>query len=318
MAGKKQSKKQQKIATGIFIVLLLASLMITAAPKLNLPFVPTWDDLYSTAGLRSNIDAAKKPLSVHFIDVGQGDCIFIKAKQGNVLIDSGERGNSDTIIQYLHNLNVEKLDYIVTTHPDSDHIGSMPEVIEAFPVSHVIMPYLKKENIPTTKIFEKLVAAIDKSGAEVIAAKAGAQYNIGDVTMTVLGPVKSDDEMNNMSVVLKIEYGKTAFLFTGDAQTEEEKDIMNYGGNLKADVLKAGHHGSKNSSGIEFLNAVKPQIVIISVGRDNSYKLPNEEALERFQQIRAEVFRTDQCGTIVIGSDGKTLTKYYENMEDFS
>jgi len=315
---------KRKISTKLKITELISiclavflCLFISIAPSLNLPFnVPTWSELFSETGLRSNSDAKDQPFSVHFIDVGQGDCIFIKAKNGNILIDAGKPGNSETIIRYLRNYNVSKLDYVIITHPDSDHIGSMPEVIDAFDVSNIIMSRIKKENLPTTKLFEKLLLTIKASNAKVYAANSGDKYVLGDTTMTVLGPVTQDAELNNMSVVVRIVFGKTSFLMTGDAEFKEENGIIQkYDTLLKSDVLKAGHHGSKSSSSAAFLNKVMPQVVIISCGKNNPYGHPNIEALDRFSAIGAEVYRTDKVGTIVIGSNGTTLTTYFENKE---
>jgi beta-lactamase superfamily II metal-dependent hydrolase len=291
-------------------------LFISIAPKLNLPVsIPSWSDIFSETGLRNISSTKDQPFTVHFIDVGQGDCIFIKTQKDNILIDAGERGNSETVIRYLHNLNVSKLDYVIVTHPDSDHIGSMPEVIDAFDVSNIIMSRIKKENLPTTKIFEKLLVTIKASNAKVYAANSGDQYTLGNTAITILGPVSQSDELNNMSVVIRIVYGKTSFILTGDAEFKEENDIIRKYGTLKSDVLKAGHHGSRSSSSAEFLNRVKPQIVVISCGKDNPYGHPNIEALDRFSAIGANVYRTDKLGTIVIGSNGEKLTTYWENQE---
>lgn len=314
MPKRKQSKLQKNTKIIFFITTVFLCLFISIAPQFKLSLnIPSWSDLFSEAGLRSNSLAQKQPLSIHFIDVGQGDCIFINAEQGNILIDAGERGNSDTVIRYLRNFNVSTLDYIIVTHPDSDHIGSMPEVIEAFDVRKIVMPYIIKKNIPTTKIFEKLLYVIKSSGAKVIAATPGDKYDIGDVKITALGPVSQNEDLNNMSVVIRVELGKTSFLLAGDAEMEEELDIIKNGDTLKSDVLKAGHHGSKSSSSYEFLKAVLPHYVIISCGKENSYGHPNTEALDRFRFIGAEVFRTDKVGTIILGSNGNEITAYLED-----
>lgn len=318
VANIKIKKHYHKIKSAVlisfFIAIIMGCIFITAAPKLDLSFnVPSWSDLFSKAGLRNNTEANKQPLSVHFIDVGQGDCILIVTAEGNMLIDAGEPGESETVIRYLRNLNVSKLDYIIVTHPDSDHIGGMADVIETFEVANIIMPNIENQNYPTTTVFEKLLISINnKSGLVVLPATAGEIFNLSDATVTILGPVNPSQEMNNMSTVIRVELGSTSFLFAGDAEIDEENDILNNFSGIKSDVLKAGHHGSRNSSGDDFLNAVLPEKVIISCGRDNSFNHPNTEALDRFNNINAEVIRTDQYGTIVIGSDGENLTVYCE------
>lgn len=288
--------------------------MITYSPSLNLPFeLPSWSDIFVQAGLTDNSTISRSPISVHFIDVGQGDCILIKTQHASALVDAGDRGKGEAVVQYLRNQNIEKLDYVFITHPDSDHIGGMPEVLENFKVSKFIMPAIKKENMPTTKIFEKLLNTIRNKQIDAETAVPQDVFNLGDATLTVLAPISSTSKLNNMSIVLRVVMGKNSFLLTGDAEIEEEMDMIKSGYPLQSDVLKAGHHGSKNSSGKDFLRAVSPKTVIVSCGRDNSYGHPSTEALERFSQVGAEVFRTDRHGSIVIGSDGENISIDYDN-----
>lgn len=288
--------------------------MITYSPSLNLPFeLPSWSDIFGQAGLTDNSTISRSPISVHFIDVGQGDCILIKTENECALVDAGERGKGEAVVQYLRNQNIEKIDYVFITHPDSDHIGGMPEVLENFKVSKFIMPAIKKENMPTTKIFEKLLNTIRDKKIDAETAVALEVFNLGEATLTVLGPISSTSKLNNMSIVIRVVMGKNSFLLTGDAEIEEETAMIKSGCLLQSDVLKAGHHGSKNSSGKDFLDAVSPKTVIISCGRDNSYGHPSTEALERFSQIGAEVFRTDRHGSVVIGSDGENISIDYDN-----
>ncbi len=317
MQIKKSDKYKIKIYLFFFVTFVVSCLFISLAPILNMPSsIPAWSDIFNLTDLRNNSNANNQPLSVHFIDVGQGDCIFVNTAHGNILIDAGGPGNSDTIIRYLRNLNVDKLDYVVISHPDLDHIGSMPEVIDALDVKNIIMPYIEKQNLPTTIIFKKLLISISKMNINVLPANPGICFTFGNIITNIIGPVSTNDEMNNMSVVIKIEFGNNSFLLTGDAETEEENEILANENVLKADVLKAGHHGSENSSGTEFLASVLPEYVIISCGKDNLFGHPNAETLNRFKRIDAKVLRTDQCGTIVIGSDGEKLTVYCESDGD--
>ena len=287
--------------------------MITYSPSLNLPFnLPSWSDIFAQSGLIDNSVISKAPISIHFIDVGQGDCILIKTEHASALVDAGERGKGEIVVQYLRNQNIEQLDYVFITHPDSDHIGGMPEVLESFKVSKFIMPAIKKEHMPTTKIFEKLLNTVRDREVAAETAVPQETFNLGDATLTVLGPISSTSKTNNMSIVLRVVLGKNSFLLTGDAETEEESDIMKADYLLKSDVLKAGHHGSKSSSGNDFLRAVSPKIIIVSCGRDNSYGHPSSESLQRFSQIGADVFRTDRHGSIVVASDGEKISIDYE------
>ena len=302
-----------KIIVAVLTAILVCSFFITYSPSLHLPFdLPAWSDIFDQVGLIDNSVISRSPISVHFIDVGQGDCILLKTENECALVDAGERGKGEIVIQYLRNQNIEKLDYVFITHPDSDHIGGMPEVLENFKVSKFIMPALAKENIPTTKIFEKLLNTIYERGITAETTVPQEVFSLGDASLTVLGPVSSSSLMNNMSIVLRVVMGENAFLLTGDAETEEEMEILKSGCLLQSDVLKAGHHGSKNSSGIDFLKAVSPKMVIVSCGKENSYGHPNTQALQRFSQIGAVVFRTDRQGSIIVGSDGKNITIDYD------
>ena len=253
-------------------------------------------------------DALNAPFTVHVIDVGQGDSILVKNGEHAMLIDAGERGNDQKILDYLRANSVEKLDYIVATHPHSDHIGSMPKVIEGIEVDNVIMPKLPKSMVPTTSIYQKLIKAVKASGAKVISAKAGDTYTLGDAKITVVGPVGTPDDLNNASVVLKVVYGKNSFLFTGDAEAKSEKQILANGADIKADVLKLGHHGSSTSTSEEFLRVVSPSLALISCGKDNDYGHPHKETLEKLEKYNIPYERTDIKGTIVVGSDGEHLS----------
>ena len=196
-----QNKRTKLIVT---VAVIAVALLITFAPYMNLPFdIPTWGELLS--GDKQTVqdgDALNAPFTVHVIDVGQGDSILVKSGEHAMLIDAGERGNDQKILDYLRANSVEKLDYIVATHPHSDHIGSMPKVIEGIEVDNVIMPKLPKSMVPTTSIYQKLIKAVKASGAKVISAKAGDTYTLGDAKITVVGPVGTPDDLNNASCLL--------------------------------------------------------------------------------------------------------------------
>lgn len=311
MAKRKGSKANRRIRAALEVVsALLVALcaFITVAPKMDLPFsVPTWNDIFSNAQLTEISEAAKQPLSVHYIDVGQGDSILIKTEGLNVLIDAGERGNGETILSYLEAQEVKSLDYVIATHPHSDHIGSMADVLEKISVANVILPKLTQENTPTTKIYENFLQAVKTSGAKVIAAEPGKTYGGERAVLTILGPCQQDDDLNNMSVVARLDFGATSFLFTGDAETPSENAILKNGLDVQADVLKMGHHGSRTSSGNAFLDEIQPAFCVIPCGAGNDYGHPHEETLRKLEKRGITPLRTDRDGTIVIGSDGNTL-----------
>jgi len=241
---------------------------------------------------------AEKEVRVHFIDLGQADGILVQSAQNAVLIDGGERKTQDTLVNYLRSAGVTALDYVVATHPHNDHIGGLAKVVRQFDVKNVLMP----DAVHTSATFEKLLDAIEKKGLAVTVPSVGDTISAGIIKFTVLAPGKEFKKLNDMSLVLRMAHGKTPFLFTGDAETASEKEMLNSGLNLKAKVLKAGHHGSQTSTTAGFLNAVRPRIVVVSCGNGNSYKHPHSDFLERAgrPKRRITLLRTDELGTIII------------------
>ncbi len=252
--------------------------------------------------------------SVHFIDVGQGDCTLVLSNNMAMLIDAGENGHETDVINYLRSMKIDKLDYIIATHQHSDHIGGIPEVLEEFDADNIIMPRLTKEQTPTNSTYKSFLTALQNSDARIISAKPGLKYQLGDAEFEILGPVTDDcEDINSMSAVTKITYGNNSFLVTGDAEKDEELEIVENGADLDCDVLRVGHHGSSTSSSREFLEAITPEICVISCGANNDYGHPHDKALKRISYQTDEVFRTDICGSIVMTSDGENIVISYEN-----
>ncbi len=248
----------------------------------------------------TDVPVADSAFSVHFIDVGQGDCTLIKSDKGNMLIDAGENGNEAAVLDYLNEQGITSLEYFIATHPHSDHIGGAAEVISAVNVSNVIMPKLSASNTPTTKTYEKMILAVQKSGAKVISAKPGMEYSFGDVKFTVLSPFEQDENLNNMSVCVKITYGSHSFMFTGDAEKEVEEQLLNADYDLTADVFKLAHHGSSTSNTSDFIDAVSPELAVISYGVDNSYGHPHDEITDMLDKKNIPYYTTAESGNIVI------------------
>lgn len=272
------------------------------------------DKFEDTAGNTQSTQGSDSSFQVYYIDVGQGDCSLIICDGKTMLIDAGENGHETTVINYLRSLGIDRLDYIIASHQHSDHIGGLPEVIEDFGMDTIIMPRLTEIQTPTNSTYTAFLKAIQASDAKVVSSKVGASYALGSATFDILGPVTNDaEDINNMSVVVKLTYGENTFLFTGDAEKEEEREILATGADLDCDVLKVGHHGSGTSSGTNFLDAVTPEICVIQVGADNDYGHPHENIVERLMEYSDEVYRTDICGSIVISSDGENLDITYEN-----
>ncbi len=249
-----------------------------------------------------NTKAAK--MEVHFIDVGQGDSTLITCDGHAMLIDAGDYSKGTAIQNYLQKQKVTKLDYLILTHPDSDHIGGAPVIITKFEIDKVFVSNYEKDN----KTYLKLIQALDNKRLKYTTPKVGTQYTLGTAKITILAPNGEYDNPNDASVALMIQNGENKFLFTGDAGEDAERDMLGTDIGLSADVLKAGHHGSRTSTSGKFFEAVSPSCAVISCGEDNSYGHPHAETLNTFRMNGVKVYRTDEDGTIVAVSDGKKVT----------
>lgn len=249
--------------------------------------------------------AVNGELSVHFIDVGQGDAALILSDGEAMLIDTGVYEGAQELIDYIHTQGVQELTYAVATHPHSDHMGAMDEVIAAFPMDG----FLKTDAVNDNKPYRYMMEALADKKTNVINPQPGDSYQLGQAQFTVLAPLSMDygSNLNNSSIVIRLEYGDTSFLFTGDAEIEEELDLVE-NDIAPADVLKVGHHGSETSSSNTFLDAVRPACAVISCGKDNRYGHPDAEVLKRLEERNVEILRTDEKGSIVFRSDGKELS----------
>lgn len=244
---------------------------------------------------------------VHFIDVGQGDSILIQANNKNLLIDSGTEDSIDHLVKYLKKSKVKKLDYIIATHPHADHIGGMNVIIDKFNVGSFFAPKVSHTN----ESFKSMITSLKNKNLpiNILNSKKDISIDLGKNTnIKILAPTDKDYEnINNYSPIIKIYYGKTSFLFTGDAEEELENEVLSENFILKANVLKIGHHGSNTSTSEEFLKDIQPQVAIISVGLDNSYGHPNYITLQKLNDNNVRVLRTDEDGTIVISSNGNNI-----------
>lgn len=251
-------------------------------------------------------------LIVHFIDVGQGDSILLESANEYMLIDAGEIEYGPTVCQYLENNGVKSLNYVVATHPHSDHCGGLTEVINTFSCEN----FITVETDQQTKTWLNVLNAVSDNNVNYIDAKVGATYTLGNSTFLIMGP-HSDyyDGYNNYSVVIKATCGKNSFMFTGDAEKLAEKEMLDYSLDLSADVLKVGHHGSTTSSGMNFLDAVSPQYAVITCGEQNDYGHPHKETVKNLNRLGITTYRTDKHGTVVATSDGNNIQFYWDNSE---
>lgn len=243
-------------------------------------------------------------MEVHFIDVGQGDSTLILCDGHAMLIDAGDYSKGTAIQNYLQKQKVKKLDYLILTHPDSDHIGGAPVIITKFEIDKVFMSNYEKDN----KTYQKLIQALDNKRLKYTTPRVGAQYALGTAKITILAPNGTYDNPNDASIALMIQNGENRFLFTGDAGEEAEQDMLAADVDLSADVYKAGHHGSRTSTSQQFFESVNPSCAVISCGEDNSYGHPHAETLNTFRMNGVKVYRTDEDGTIIAASDGKKIT----------
>lgn len=244
-------------------------------------------------------------MEVDYFDVGQADAALIQVNGKSMLIDAGTNDTEDELVKMIKDEGVKKLDYIIGTHPHEDHIGGLDKAIDNFQVGEIIMPAVEH----TTKTFESVVESAAKKEKKIKKAKPGMEIDLGEGTkVEVFSPGKDEyKDLNNYSPIMKITYGENSFLFTGDAEKEVENEVINNGYNLKADVLKIGHHGSTSSTTEKFLELVNPEIAVISVGKENKYGHPEKKILDRLKSREIEILRTDEIGAIEMISDGKNI-----------
>ncbi|MBE6666004.1 MAG: MBL fold metallo-hydrolase [Ruminococcaceae bacterium] len=309
--GKRRIKKKQKqkiirsaVTLGILIIVALLSLILKP-----------WDNSGSS-NLGDGRDLNPSDLQVHYIDVGQADSILIRVPsengQLNMLIDAGaplrESSKDKVITEYLAGLGIDTLHYMIITHPHFDHASAAAEVIEAVNVQNLILPECEATQAFWIDMFE----AMEAKNLEYIPSEMGDTYQIGEASFEILGPVDlslGEDNPNNYSVVVRLDYGKTSFLFTGDAEVESEEAMLKAqpASKFKCDVLKVGHHGAANATSEALLAAAKPSLAIIQCGEGNSYGHPTQLILDRLADANVPVRRTDLEGTIIICSDKKEV-----------
>ena len=275
--------------------------------------LPSWDDLYYIFGLRSRerIGLEEGYAAIHFIDVGQGDCALIQTGTRNILIDSGEYEEYANVAQYLRDMGADRLDTVVISHPHSDHMGCMYRLVRRYGASDIVMPEVPETLIPVTLPYTKLLELAEELHIPVNRVRSGAQLDTdGFGKLGVLAPVGEYDGLNDSSVVLRYTFGDVSFLFCGDIEEAAEADILASGADISADVIKVPHHGSVSSSTRRFVQTVSPDYAVFSVGENNDYGHPHAEVVSLYENIGANILRTDMDGDIVFVTDGTELYVY--------
>lgn len=296
MSRKRQKQQPGWVWVFLFIMLFLAFACV----------------LYTMQEQAAPAPAEGGGLEVHFIDVGQADSALVICDGHYMLIDGGNAEDSDLVYAYLERRGAKHLDCMVATHAHEDHIGGLSGALNYASVDTALCPVTEY----SSKVFQNMVKYLREQGKSITVPRPGDSFDLGSARVEILGPVKEYDDANNTSIVLRIDYGETSFLFTGDMETGAEGDLLDSGADVSATVLKAGHHGSDTSTGYRFLREVMPQYAVISVGEGNKYGHPSDEVLSRFRDAGTEVYRTDMQGHIIAKSDGKTVTFTTEKEAD--
>ena len=287
--ARRKSKKKMKKLIGLIIAIILAFFAYEAKDIIT-----------------ENVDVSEfakgDAVYVHFIDVGQGSSTLIQQGTSGILIDAGEKDYGQVVIDYLNDVGVTSLEYVVASHPHSDHIGGLDDVIYAFPTYKVIMPELEEFNTPTTRVYEDLLTAVfDKDiDTDFIFDEAYHFMLNDDIKVHAISPVEQDENLNNMSIICNVEAFGSKFMVLADAEKDELRSIYNdtiY--DFGADVIALGHHGSSTSIYKPFLDAVDADVAVISCGEGNSYGHPHKEALDYINANAMTCLRTDEMGDIV-------------------
>lgn len=305
-----RKKTKEKLCRSIILIVII---VLAAITSYFLDFSNKVDNKNNSKIEENNVSSdnitnssvgIEPKLQIHYIDVGQADAILIKQGEHAMVIDAGKNDTEDMVVSYLNDQGINKLDYAIGTHVHEDHIGGMDKVVESFKIDNILFP----KQVSTTKAFERFVIAVKNKNMQLYAPKVGEKFEFGEASFQIIAP-NSDlyKEANDYSIVVKLTYKNKSFLFMGDAESTSEEEILNNGLDIKCNVLKIGHHGSKTSTFKKFLEKASPDVAVLTTGKDNDYKHPAKKTMNRLQERNIPVYRTDESGTIVLNCDGENI-----------
>ena len=305
MAKRKKKKRINQI-NKILLIIMFFLMYVTYIEVLHgtyaLPNIDINTAISANNIIKEEIKEEEK-LRIYFIDVGQADAILINSNNEYMLIDAGNNNDGKLLVEYFKTLNINKFKYVVGTHPHEDHIGGLDDIINNFDIENVLLP----DAITTTKTFTDVLDAIENKKLKITIPKIGENLKLGKSELEVLYTGTDTSDLNNTSIVLRLDYYTNSILLTGDATSKVEKTLLNK--NINVDVLKLGHHGSRYSTNIDFLNKVSPKYAIISVGTNNKYNHPHEVTLNKLKSKNISIYRTDSI--CYITKWNKTITYWY-------
>lgn len=259
----------------------------------------------------SYIKDNKSGATVYFLDVGQADCTFIKTPKLTALIDAGNVLDGKNIVKFLQSLGIQKIDYLINTHPHEDHLGGMSAVIENFNIGKIYMPKISRADMPTTGVYNELLNTIEQKNCDVYTAKSGVTaFESDNTSIKILSPYGTNyGNLNNYSAVTKFTYYNTGILIMGDAERVIEKELIEKSADIKADIVRVGHHGSSNSNSRGFLKETCCKDAVISCGINNNYHHPSKSTLKTLDHLNLRIYRTDTSGTVIasVSKDGYAI-----------
>lgn len=308
-------KLKEQITLILIVVGIAFSLGITILEKLD---IVDWTDIKTSTNGIDGTHLKEDDFAIYYLDVGQSDCTIIKSGNMTMMIDAGTGDQISNIKESIKSLKIETIDYLILTHPHEDHIGGAKDVIEYCTIKNIVMPRLSAENMVTTNVYENLLEAISEHNINAIPAEPGLKFSLNNANVQIFAPLEQDENLNNMSIVLKVIYGETSFMFQGDAEKKVENALLKTDNDFSADVLKVGHHGSNTSSVNKYLKAVSPKVAIISCGIDNDYGHPHDEVLERIDANNIDSYITALNGDITVVSDGNSITVTTEDGKEIT